>query len=76
MESKIKENFLPIKLTEGIEEVLQENYLSKSDKLEYLGKIFNQITDSLFEGEFTQEQILHLNYVRDYVVQKVKKDNF
>ena len=76
MESKIKENFLDKEFIKGIEEVLLAKHLNKEIKLKYLGNIFNQISETIFEGEFIEEQVLHLNYVRDYIIQRFIKDDF
>ena len=76
IESKIKENFLPNEFIKGIEEVLLAKHLNKDAKLKYLGKVFNQISETIFEGEFVEEQILHLNYVREYIVRRFIKDDF
>ena len=76
MESKIKENFLDKEFIKGIEEVLLAKHLNKEIKLKYLGTVFNQISETIFEGEFIEKQVLHLNYVRDYIIQRFIKDDF
>ena len=76
IESKIKENFLDKEFIKGIEEVLLAKHLNKDAKLKYLGTVFNQISDTIFEGEFVEEHILHLNFVRDYIVRRFIKDDF
>jgi len=65
-----------IELTRGIKEVLELKHLDKEAKLRYLGKVYTQIIESLLLNDFTKNQILHLNIVKEYIVQRFIKDDF
>ena len=65
-----------IELTKGIKEVLELKHLDKEAKLRYLGEVYTQIIESLLLNDFTKKQILHLNIVKEYIIQRVIKDDF
>jgi len=72
----LKDNFLQISIIKGIKEILEAKHITKDIKLTYLGTLYKQTLDTLYDVELSTEQIIHLNYVKEYLSLRYTKDDF
>jgi len=65
-----------MEIIKGIQEVLGAKHLTKEVKLTYVGTLYKQTLDTLYDVELSTEQIIHLNYVKEYLLLRYSKDDF
>ena len=69
----LKDNFLQISIIKGIKEILEAKHITKDIKLTYLGTLYKQTLDTLYDVELSTEQIIHLKSARKNWQRKRKK---